>query len=117
MEYSTQLSSETISIEGNGMSLQWPAGTGWNITPDREPCEVCVLLCYFSLHLHPQLSKEVLSSHEMIPYPPMIRLEIERVPTSSSQSSSIIPVEIMGIRERGKRFKLKPKPQQNSRLP
>ena len=117
MEYSTQLSSETTSIEGNGMSLQWPAGTGWNITPDREPCEVCVSLCCFSFHLHPQLSKEVLSSHEMTPYPPMIRLEIERVPTSSSQSTSIIPVEIMGIRESRKRFILKPKLRPKSMLP
>ena len=40
---------ELISIEEDKVALQWPAGTGWEIIPDRRPCEVCtlVLMCVF----------------------------------------------------------------------
>ena len=38
-----------ISIEEDKVELQWPAGTGWEIIPDRRPCEVCTLvpMCVF----------------------------------------------------------------------
>ena len=51
-EYSSQLwssSSDPISIEGDRIALQWPCNTGWNVTPDREPCEVWVYT------VHPRL--------------------------------------------------------------
>ena len=35
------MSAELISIEEDKVALQWPAGTGWEIIPDRRPCEVC----------------------------------------------------------------------------
>lgn len=164
-EYSSQLwssSSDPISIEGDRIALQWPHATGWNITPDREPCEVCVYIQCILAYLIPtafgivipsidkcalvhfkspyqvfsgqctlswwysyfldlftskfffQLTKTVLESTEMMPYPPMIKLEIERDPTTNSQCASSVPVEVVGIRERGKKFILKPKLRQSS---
>ena len=55
-----------------------------------------------------QLTKEMMDSSDSFPYPPTIKLEIERAPNSSFQSIRI-PVEILGITEQGKKFILKPK--------
>jgi hypothetical protein len=85
------LAVEIITIEGEKIGLQWPKDTGWIITPDRIPCE---------------LSKTVLDFHEMIPHPPMMRLDVERVHSSNSRSP--IEVSIVGIREE-KKFILNPK--------
>ncbi|CAI8041714.1 hypothetical protein GBAR_LOCUS23152, partial [Geodia barretti] len=86
-------SSVPISIEGDRVKLQWPSNTGWVITPHREPCE---------------LTKDMVDSHQRHPYPPMIMLQVEKAPTSSTLSPSI-RVDIVGIREQGERFILTPK--------
>ena len=54
-----------------------------------------------------QLAKETLDSPDSIPYPPMIKLVIER---SWWFTTSSVPVEIVGIKEKGKKFILNPKP-------
>ena len=54
-----------------------------------------------------QLTKDMLDSHQRIPYPPMIKLEIQ--PTTLNLRSTEVPVEIVGIREAGKTFILNPK--------
>ena len=63
---------------------------------------------------HPQLTKDMLDSHEREPYPPMILLKVER-DQFRSYNSNCVPVEIVGITEKGKKFILKPKQQQGSR--
>ena len=50
----------------------------------------------------------MVDSPQRHPYPQMIMLEVEKAPTSSTLSPSI-PVDIVGIREKGERFILKPK--------
>ena len=67
-------------------------------------------MCVCVLH-NPQLTKDMLDSHEREPYPPMILLKVERNQSSSSHSSSVA-VEVVGISERGKKFILKPKQRQ-----
>ena len=42
------LSLVPINIEDDKVSLKWPSDSGWNITSDSEPCEVCV--CVYTLH-------------------------------------------------------------------
>ena len=51
--------------------------------------------------------------HEREPYPPMILLQVERDQFRSS-NSNCVPVEIVGITEKGKKFILKPKQRQSS---
>ena len=68
-------------------------------------------MCVF---YHPQLTKDMLDSHEREPYPPMILLQVERDQFRSS-NSNCVPVEIVGITEKGKKFILKPKQRQGSR--
>ena len=48
------MSAELISIEEDKVALQWPAGTGWEIIPDRRPCEVCTSphVCVFRCIKH-----------------------------------------------------------------
>ena len=55
-----------------------------------------------------QLTKEMMDSSNSFPYPPTIKLDIERDPNSSFQSTRIL-VEILGITERGRKYTLKPK--------
>ena len=79
------------------------------------PIICCVVLfpvdmCVFH---HPQLTKDMLDSHEREPYPPMILLKVERDQFRSS-NSNCVPVEIVGITEKGKKFILKPKQRQRS---
>ena len=71
------------------------------------PVDMCVFY-------HPQLTKDMLDSHEREPHPPMILLKVERDQFRSS-TSNCVPVEIVGITEKGKKFILKPKQQQGSR--
>ena len=71
-------------MEGDRISLELPTNTEWIITPDRDPCQVCVCLfcwvcCYIMcVFYYPQLTKDMLDSHEREPYPPMIVLKIEQ---------------------------------------
>ena len=51
--------------------------------------------------------KRYVGFHQRIPYPPMIKLEIQ--PTTFYLQSTEVPVEIVGIREAGKTFILNPK--------
>ena len=67
-------------------------------------------MCVFH---HPQLTKDMLDSHEREPYPPMIVLKIEQNRLQSS-NSNCVPVKILGITEKGKKFILKPKQRQGS---
>ncbi|CAI8050469.1 hypothetical protein GBAR_LOCUS27719, partial [Geodia barretti] len=90
-DYET-LSSESITVLENTIDLQWPPITGWRVTPNRRPC---------------QLTKDMLDSHQRIPYPPMIKLKIQ--PTTFNLRSTEVPVEIVGIREARKTFILNPK--------
>jgi ankyrin repeat protein len=92
------LSFEPISILEDKVALKWPRDIRWEIDSDKEPC---------------QLTKEMMDSSDSFPYPPTIKLEIERAPNSSLQSIRI-PVEILGITERGKKFILKPKLRQGT---
>ena len=109
------LGSEPITIAGDRVALEWPDNTGWEISPDKEPCEVWLPSMYgCSLYIMPfQLTKEMLEYQDSSPYPPMIRLSIRRSPTSDNVSAEI-PVEIVGIvSETRKRFILQPKPRQS----
>ena len=55
----------------------------------------------------------MLDSHEREPYPPMIVLKVERNQFRSS-NSNCVPVKIVGITEKGKKFILKPKQRQGT---
>ena len=70
-------------------------------------------MCVFH---HPQLTKDMLDSHEREPYPPMILLKVERDQFRSS-NSNCVPVEILGITEKGKKFILTPKQRQGTSPP
>ena len=105
------VSVDFISPKGDKVALKWPAGTGWEITPDRRPCEVCALLCrkmclYFLLFS--QITTEMMDCSGMIPYPPIITLKV----TQRSSVAALTPIEVnvLGITEKGKKFILNPKP-------
>ena len=68
-------------------------------------------MCVFH---HPQLTKDMLDSHEREPYPPMIVLKVKRNQSRCSYSNCV-PVKIVGITEKGKEFILTPKQRQGSR--
>ena len=70
-------------------------------------------MCVFH---HPQLTKDMLDSHEREPYPPMILLQVER-DQSRSSNSNCVPVKIVGITEKGKEFILTPKQRQGTSPP
>ena len=105
------VSVDFISIEEDRVALEWPTGTGWEITPDRRPCEVCALLCrkmclYF--WLCSQITTEMMDCSGMIPYPPVIMLKLKQC--SSVAALTPIEVDVLGITEKGKKFILDPKP-------
>ena len=111
------LSWEPIIITGNRVALKWPGHTGWEVQPDREPCEVWIHpSCIADPYLYPlfQLTKEVLDCDESYPYPPMIKLDITRSSSTFAAVSAKISVEIVGITsEKTKKFILQPKPRQS----
>ena len=56
-----------------------------------------------------QLTKDMLDSHQRIPYPPMIKLEIQATIINLDLTLDPVPVDIVGIGEAGKQFILNPK--------
>ena len=115
------MSAELISIKKDKVALQWPAGTGWEIIPDRRPCEVCtsphvcVFRCIKHNFLYAQISRDLMDLHEMIPYPPMIKLAVK--PRSLFEDNRTpIEVDVVGITEKGKRFILNPKPRPGTNI-
>ena len=111
------LLSGSINVIEDKIELQWPPDTGWKITPNIDPCEVSTYIIIFAVECCQailytyycytllQLTKEMLDSHYRLPYPPMIKLDIE---ATTQFLFTPVPVEIMGIKE-SRKFILKPK--------
>ncbi|CAI8003623.1 hypothetical protein GBAR_LOCUS3697 [Geodia barretti] len=80
----------------------------YQVYQDRQFGDTAIFSAFLDQKLYFILTKEMVDSHQRHPYPQMILLEVEKSATSSTISPSI-PVEIVGIREPGERFILKPK--------
>ena len=102
-------STEPITIQGDKLALRWPLDTGWEIIPDRKPCEVLCrsLTLHYSVSIRWQISKDMLNDHKAYHYPPKIELDVKKVSNSSIQST-YIEIDIVGITGE-KKFILKPK--------
>ena len=102
---------QPVSIVDDKLFLHWQTDKEWEIVSDQIPCEVrsCAYVSQIIAKILLQISKQVLDNTEFVPYPPMIKLEVRHV-FSSSEEMTPIEVTVLGIGE-DRKFILNAKPQ------